>query len=92
MKDRVRALNDEGKTVSILLVGQQVAGALAMRDEPRPDAKEGLQALKDLGIQTVMLTGDNSRTAKAIGAQLGMDDVRAELLPEDKQKSSRATL
>jgi Cd2+/Zn2+-exporting ATPase len=86
LKERIRALNDEGKTVSILLVGQQVAGALAMRDEPRPDARDGLQALKDLGIQTVMLTGDNSRTAKAIGAQLGMDDVRAELLPEDKQK------
>ncbi|MBX9457387.1 MAG: cadmium-translocating P-type ATPase [Rhizobium sp.] len=86
LKERIRVLNDEGKTVSILLAGQQVAGALAMRDEPRPDAREGLQALKDLGIQTVMLTGDNSRTAKAIGAQLGMDDVRAELMPEDKQK------
>ena len=86
LTERIRVLNDEGKTVSILLAGQQVAGALAMRDEPRPDAREGLQALKDLGIQTVMLTGDNSRTAKAIGAQLGMDDVRAELMPEDKQK------
>lgn len=86
LKERIRVLNDEGKTVSILLAGQQVAGAIAMRDEPRPDAREGLQALKDLGIQTVMLTGDNSRTAKAIGAQLGMDDVRAELMPEDKQK------
>jgi Cd2+/Zn2+-exporting ATPase len=86
LKERIRALNDEGKTVSILLAGQQVAGAIAMRDEPRPDAREGLQALRELGIQTVMLTGDNSRTAKAIGAQLGMDDVRAELLPEDKQK------
>ncbi len=57
-----------------------------MRDEPRPDALAGLQALKTLGIKTVMLTGDNSRTAKAVGAQLGMDDVRAELLPQDKQR------
>lgn len=86
LKRQIQALNDEGKTVSVLLAGQQVAGAIAMRDEPRPDAREGLQALKDLGIRTIMLTGDNSRTAKAIGAQLGMDDVRAELLPEDKQK------
>ena len=62
-----------------------MAGALAMRDEPREDAKAGLDALKSLGIRTVMLTGDNARTAKAIGAKLGMDDVRAELLPEDKQ-------
>ena len=86
LKVRIEALNDEGKTVSVLLAGQQVAGALAMRDEPRPDARDGLQALKDLGIQTVMLTGDNSRTAQAIGAQLGMDDVRAELLPDEKQR------
>ncbi|WP_137157486.1 heavy metal translocating P-type ATPase [Rhizobium sp. FKL33] len=85
-KELIRLLNDDGKTVSVLLAGQEVAGAIAMRDEPRPDAKDGLKALKELGIQTVMLTGDNSRTAKAIGAQLGMDDVRAELLPEDKQK------
>lgn len=83
---RISALNDEGKTVSILLVGDQVAGAIAMRDEPRADAKQGLDALKRIGIRTVMLTGDNKRTAAAIGKQLGMDDVRAELLPEDKQK------
>lgn len=82
---RIETLNDEGKTVSILLVGDHAAGALAMRDEPRADARDGLQALRALGVRTVMLTGDNRRTAKAIGAQLGMDDVRAELLPEDKQ-------
>ena len=82
---RITALNDEGKTVSVLIAGGEVAGALAMRDEPRDDAKSGLDALKSLGIRTVMLTGDNARTAKAIGAKLGMDDVRAELLPEDKQ-------
>jgi Cd2+/Zn2+-exporting ATPase len=85
LESRIQALNDEGKTVSLLVVGSEAAGALAMRDEPRPDAREGLQALRDLGVKTVMLTGDNRRTAKAIGAQLGMDDVRAELLPEDKQ-------
>ncbi|MBB1247533.1 heavy metal translocating P-type ATPase [Rhizobium sp. G21] len=85
LESRVRALNDEGKTVSVLVAGSDAIGALAMRDEPRPDARAGLTALGDLGVRTVMLTGDNSRTAQAIGAQLGMDDVRAELLPEDKQ-------
>ena len=56
-----------------------------MRDEPRPDAKKGLKLLSDAGIRTVMLTGDNRRTANAIGQQLGID-VEAELLPEDKQR------
>ncbi|WP_127090507.1 heavy metal translocating P-type ATPase [Aquabacter cavernae] len=82
---RITALNDEGKTVSVLIVDGQVAGAIAMRDEPRPDALKGLRALADAGIRTVMLTGDNRRTAEAIGRQLGIE-VRAELLPEDKQR------
>jgi Cd2+/Zn2+-exporting ATPase len=85
LERRIQALNDQGKTVSLLVVGAEAAGAIAMRDEPRSDARAGLEALGALGVRTVMLTGDNSRTAKAIGAQLGMDDVRAELLPEDKQ-------
>lgn len=81
----ITALNDEGKTVSVLVIGDVLAGAIAMRDEPRPDAVAGLQALTDAGIKTVMLTGDNKRTATAIGAQLGIE-VRAELMPEDKQR------
>ncbi|MDX0190387.1 cadmium-translocating P-type ATPase [Sinorhizobium meliloti] len=82
---RIAALNDEGKTVSVLLVDGAIAGAIAMRDEPRPDAKAGLKALADAGVKTVMLTGDNRRTAFAIGRQLDIE-VRAELLPEDKQR------
>ncbi|MFX8397228.1 HAD family hydrolase, partial [Acinetobacter baumannii] len=61
------------------------AGAIAMRDEPRPDAVRGLTLLADLGIRTLMLTGDNRRTAAAIGKQLGIE-VHAELLPQDKQR------
>jgi Cd2+/Zn2+-exporting ATPase len=79
------ALNDDGKTVSLLVVDGVLAGAIAMRDEPRADAAAGLKALKDLGIKTVMLTGDNARAAKAVGAELGIE-VRAELMPEDKQR------
>lgn len=79
------ALNDNGKTVSMLIVDGVLAGAIAMRDEPRADAAAGLKALKDLGIKTIMLTGDNARTAKAVGAELGIE-VRAELMPEDKQR------
>ncbi|AYD04037.1 heavy metal translocating P-type ATPase [Neorhizobium sp. NCHU2750] len=82
---RLAGLNDEGKTVSVLVVDGLLAGAIAMRDEPRADAKAGLQALADAGVKTVMLTGDNARTAAAIGADLGIE-VRAELMPEDKQR------
>ncbi|RTL52313.1 MAG: cadmium-translocating P-type ATPase [Bradyrhizobiaceae bacterium] len=82
---RIAALNDEGKTVALLVLDDRLAGAIAMRDEARPDAKQGLKLLSDAGIRTVMLTGDNRRTANAIGQQLGID-VEAELLPEDKQR------
>ncbi|WP_163447273.1 HAD family hydrolase, partial [Escherichia coli] len=70
----------EGKTVSLLAVDGKIAGALAMRDEPRSDAKRGLKLLANAGIRTVMLTGDNRRTAEAIGKQLEID-VEADLLP-----------
>ncbi|WP_354066160.1 heavy metal translocating P-type ATPase [Devosia sp. 2618] len=85
---QITRLNDQGKTVSVLLVDGALAGLLAMRDEPRADAKAGLRALTDAGIRTVMLTGDNSRTAAAIGESLGVE-VRAGLLPEDKQRIVR---
>jgi Cd2+/Zn2+-exporting ATPase len=88
LRARIEAFNDEGKTVSVLLVGGEIAGVFAIRDEPRADAKKGLEALERLGIGTVMLTGDNQRTANAIGSSLGMD-VRASLLPEDKQRIVR---
>ncbi len=81
----VRALNDQGKTVSLVVADGMLAGAIAMRDEPRADATAGLKTLADAGIRTLMLTGDNARTAAAIGTRLGID-VRAELLPEDKQR------
>lgn len=85
IRSRITALNDEGKTVSVLLAGKELVGAVAMRDEPRADAITGLKALTSAGIKIMMLTGDNRRTATAIGKQLGIE-VRAELLPEDKQR------
>ncbi|WP_343313031.1 heavy metal translocating P-type ATPase [Brucella sp. BE17] len=81
----IAACNDEGKTVSVLVADGKIAGAIAMRDEPRADAIAGLKTLNDAGIRTLMLTGDNSRTAEAVGRDIGIE-VRAELLPEDKQR------
>jgi len=82
---RIAVLNDDGKTVSVVMVDKVPAGAIAMRDEARPDAARGLKLLTDAGIRTIMLTGDNRRTAAAIGRQLGIE-VQAELLPQDKQR------
>jgi Cd2+/Zn2+-exporting ATPase len=78
-------LNEQGQTVSVLIAGDAVAGLIAMRDEPRADARAGLASLHEAGVRTLMLTGDNARTAEAIGRSLGIE-VRSELLPEDKLK------
>nr|WP_201860694.1 heavy metal translocating P-type ATPase [Microvirga soli] len=80
---RIAALQEEGKTVSVLLVNDVPVGLVAVRDEPREDALEGLKALKARGITPIMLTGDNARTAAAIAGSLGVEP-RADLLPQDK--------
>ncbi|MDK1377419.1 MULTISPECIES: heavy metal translocating P-type ATPase [unclassified Sinorhizobium] len=87
-KQRIATLHDEGKTVSVLVADGRAAGALAMRDEPRADAAKGVKALSDAGIRVVMLTGDNRRTAEAIGRPFGIE-IHAGLLPEDKQNIVR---
>ncbi len=79
----VAALEDMGKTTVVVLEGACALGLIALRDEPRPDAQAGVAALRALGIASVMLTGDNGRTGRAIADALGME-VQAELLPEDK--------
>ena len=87
-KAQIAVFNDDGKTVSVLVVGNQIVGLFAIRDEARPDAVAALKTLRDAGIETVMLTGDNKRTAAAIAKTLGIE-ARAELLPEDKQRIVR---
>ena len=79
----IEALEDEGKTVVVVLVGKRVIGLIALRDQPRDDAAHGIVRLKALGIRTVMLTGDNRRTGDAIGRALGLE-VQSELLPDAK--------
>ena len=80
---QIAAFEAEGKTAVILHDGRAPLGILAIRDEPRDDARTALTELHALGINTVMLTGDNARTGQAIARGLGLD-VQAELLPEDK--------
>ncbi|MFL9503344.1 heavy metal translocating P-type ATPase [Rhodopseudomonas palustris] len=79
----ISGLEREGKTVVVLISGNTCEGAIALRDEPRPDAAGALRQLTSKGIAVVMLTGDNARTAQAIAGQLGME-ARAELLPDAK--------
>jgi Cd2+/Zn2+-exporting ATPase len=83
---RIIALEGDGKTVVAVMEARRLTGLIALRDEPRDDAREGLDRLHALGVQTVMLTGDNERTAIAIAGTLGLD-VRANLLPDDKLKA-----
>ncbi len=83
LDEAVGRLEGAGKTAVVLLDGARPLGVIALRDEPRPDAAAGVAALRALGIDSVMLTGDNRRTGQAIGGALGIA-VQAELLPEDK--------
>jgi Cd2+/Zn2+-exporting ATPase len=80
---QIEALEQQGKTVTVVLNVPKPLGLIAIRDEARPDAKAALAELKTLDIQGVMLTGDNTRTGRAIAAELGLD-VKAELMPQDK--------
>ena len=82
---QIEALQNEGKTVSVLFDEQsrEVLGLIALRDELRDDAQEGVAQLKAMGIRSVMLTGDNRLTAQALASHLDVE-WEAELLPEDK--------
>ena len=83
VQNRIVALEGEGKTVVVLMAGKRAEGLIALRDEPRPDAAEGVRRLKDSGVNVVMLSGDNQRTASAIAGCLGLE-ARGELLPDAK--------
>ncbi|NWJ25128.1 heavy metal translocating P-type ATPase [Rhizobium sp. RM] len=86
--ERISTLETEGKTVAVVMAGGTARGLIAMRDEPRQDAADGVRALTDMGISSLMLSGDNARTAKAIGDRLGLE-ARGELLPQNKVEEIR---
>lgn len=79
-------LEEEGKTAMLVAVDGQLAGLIAVADTVKETSAQAIRQLKDLGIEVWMVTGDNERTAKAIAAQVGVDHIRAEVLPEDKAK------
>ncbi|PKP67826.1 MAG: heavy metal translocating P-type ATPase, partial [Alphaproteobacteria bacterium HGW-Alphaproteobacteria-8] len=80
---RTTQLEEEGKTAVVIYREHRGLGIIAMRDEPRADAIKAVQQLKALGVDSVILTGDNERTAAAIAGGMGME-FRADMMPEDK--------
>lgn len=77
-------LQDEAKTVVLVGLKQEVIGLIAIQDAPKSTSKEAMAALKSRGLKTVMLTGDNQRVAQAIANEVGIDQVIADVLPQDK--------
>ena len=77
---------EEGKTTMIVTVNKKVLGVIAVADSVKEDSKEAIRKLNSYGYRTVMITGDNERTAKAIANQVGIKEVIANVLPENKAK------
>jgi len=81
---RILELNDQGKTAMYVGVNGRAIGIVAVADTIRDDAPAAIRSLHDKGIRVVMATGDAQRVARNVAAELGVDEVRAELMPEDK--------
>ena len=88
-ESRARELADEGKTPLFFACGGKVCGLVAVADTVKPSSAAALEELRAMGLRTVMLTGDNERTAQAIQRQVGADEVIAGVLPQDKEREIR---
>ncbi|MFN3476027.1 MAG: HAD-IC family P-type ATPase, partial [Candidatus Methylomirabilales bacterium] len=84
LEQEATKLADEGKTSMYVAIEGKAAGIVAVADTVKEDSKAAIQALKNMGLEVVMITGDNERTAKAIARQVGIERVMAEILPQDK--------
>lgn len=84
LEDTIPRLQSEGKTVILVTEEEELEGIIAVADEVRPSAREAIKKLRAAGIHTIMLTGDNEKTAKAIAEKVGTDEYRAELMPQEK--------
>jgi len=88
IQDTVEKLEGEGKTAMLVAVNNRAAGVVAVADTVKDTSAEAIRALKEMGIETIMITGDNRRTAEAIARQVGIasQNVLAEVLPQDKAR------
>ena len=80
------ARRDEGETVMFVIIGSEIAGLVSVADPVKETTPGALKALHAEGFHIIMATGDNERTAKAVAAELGIDEIRADVLPEDKAR------
>ena len=87
LHQRAEEWSRRGATILYVLRGDEVAGAVALADEVRPESKEAVSALKDLGIEVAMITGDARSVAETVAEDLGIDQVFAEVLPENKDQA-----
>ncbi len=84
LEEKSKSLADDGKTPMYIALDEKAAGILAVADTVKEDSKSAIAALQKMGLEVVMITGDNERTAKAIARHVGVDRVLAEVLPQDK--------
>ena len=84
LSEIANARRDEGETVMFVILDNSIAGLVSVADPVKETTPKALQELHQLGFRIIMVTGDNERTAKAVAARLGIDEIRADVLPEDK--------
>jgi len=82
--ERIERLTAQGKTVVFVVMDEAVAGAIALADIIRPESKQAIAALKEMGIRSLMLTGDNRQVAQWVAKEVGLDEYFSEVLPQDK--------
>tara|TARA_R110002110_G_scaffold85816_4_gene223933 strand:- start:277690 stop:280056 length:2367 start_codon:yes stop_codon:yes gene_type:complete len=86
LAETANARRDEGETVMFVIIDAQIAGLVSVADPVKETTLDALKALHEEGFRIVMATGDNERTAKAVAGRLGIDEIRADVLPEDKAR------
>ncbi|RKF22780.1 copper-translocating P-type ATPase [Altericroceibacterium spongiae] len=89
LAEKANARRDEGETVMFVILDGAIAGLVSVTDPVKETTPDAIKALHDLGFRIIMATGDNERTAKAVAARLGIDEIRADVLPEDKARIIR---
>ena len=83
-KDQIRSLQEQGKTVMLVVVDRELAGLIAVADTIKPESRDAISELHEVHLKVAMLTGDNTQTAKAIASEVNIDEVFAEVRPEEK--------
>jgi Cu+-exporting ATPase len=84
LKGEIERLTEEGKTAMVVAKSNSAAGVVAVADTLKPNSREAVEALRQMGLEVIMITGDNERTARAIASQIGIHRVLADVLPWEK--------